>query len=110
MPGRPDLVLPRHRAVIFVHGCFGHWHPDPDCPIAGLPKSNRAYWNPKLIRTRVRDREDATSLEADGWRVLTVWECRLRHPDRVLCETLQFLQEGENQASKGMDAQVSPRP
>ena len=53
LPGSPDLVLPRHHAVIFVHGCFWHWHPDPTCPIAGLPQSNLDYWKPKLSRTRL---------------------------------------------------------
>ena len=68
MAGKPDLVLPRHRAVIFVNGCFWHWHPDPNCPIAGLPKSNLGYWEPKLARTRIRDQEHMASLEA-GWRL-----------------------------------------
>ena len=54
MAGKPDLVLSRHRAVIFVNGCFWHWHPDLNCPIAGLPKSNVEYWEPKLARTRIR--------------------------------------------------------
>ena len=110
MPGRPDLVLPRHRAVIFVHGCFWHWHPDPDCPIAGLPKSNHAYWNPKLSRTRLRDRENAASLEASGWRVLTVWECQLRRQELVLSEICQFLDNGERQPSDGIGGQLSQRP
>ena len=91
MAGKPDLVLSRHRAVIFVNGCFWHWHPDPNCPIAGLPKSNLTYWKPKLERTRIRDQENAASLEADGWRVLTVWECHLRHPDDVLSTICEFL-------------------
>ena len=84
LPGAPDLVLPRHQAVIFVNGCFWHWHPDPHCPIACLPKSNIEYWEPKLARTRMRDKEHTTSLESDGWRVLTVWECQLRSPDDAL--------------------------
>ena len=84
LAGAPDLALPRHKAVIFVNGCFWHWHPDPDCPIAVLPKSNVAYWLPKLARTRVRDQEHTTSLESDGWRVLVVWECKLRNPVTVL--------------------------
>ena len=66
MPGKPDLVLPRYRTVIFVNGCFWHWHPDPSCPIAGLPKTNLGYWEPKLTRTRIRDREHTASLEAEG--------------------------------------------
>lgn len=91
MVGKPDLVLPRHRAVIFVHGCFWHWHPDPDCPISGLPKSNLEYWEPKLERTRIRDQENIASLEGDGWRVMTVWECHLRYPDDVLFQIREFL-------------------
>ena len=94
MAGKPDLVLPRCRAVIFVNGCFWHWHPDPVCPIAVLPKSNLAYWEPKLARTRTRDQEHTTSLEADGWRVLTVWECHLRCPDRVVHRIREFLDSG----------------
>ena len=94
MPGRPDLVLPRHRAVIFVNGCFWHWHADLNCPIAGLPKSNLGYWEPKLARTRSRDREHATKLEAEGWRVLTIWECQLRHLDDVSNRIRAFLGKG----------------
>lgn len=91
LPGAPDLVLPRHRAVIFVNGCFWHWHPDPRCSIAGLPKSNLQYWQPKLTRTRIRDQENTRLLEADGWRVLTVWECQLRSPVDVLHGIRVFL-------------------
>jgi len=91
LPGAPDLVLPRHRAVIFVNGCFWHWHPDPACPIAGLPKSNLRYWQPKLARTRIRDQENTVSLEAQGWRVLTVWECQLSSPVDVLHDIRVFL-------------------
>ena len=96
MAGKPDLVLSRHRAVIFVNGCFWHWHPDLNCPIAGLPKSNVEYWEPKLARTRIRDQEHVNSLEADGWRVLTVWECQLRSPDAVISRIREFLDTGEN--------------
>lgn len=95
MAGKPDLVLPRHRAVIFVNGCFWHWHADPNCPIAGLPKSNLAYWKPKLERTRIRDQENLSTLEFDGWRVLTVWECQLRNPDNVLYTIREFLGSGK---------------
>lgn len=91
LPGRPDLVFPRHRAVVFVNGCFWHWHADADCPIAGLPKSNLAYWRPKLTRTRQRDQENATALARLGWRVFTVWECELRDPEAVLERLDTFL-------------------
>lgn len=91
LPGKPDLVFPGRRAVIFVHGCFWHWHPDPDCPIAGLPKSNLDYWIPKLERTRSRDLEHVTALEADGWRVLTLWECSLRNIEQAASRIRKFL-------------------
>lgn len=91
LPGKPDLVLVRYRTVIFVNGCFWHWHPDPACPIAGLPKSNLEYWEPKLTRTRVRDQEHNTNLIALGWKVLTIWECELSNPRIVLRQIYSFL-------------------
>ena len=92
LPGAPDLVLPRHGAVIFVNGCFWHWHNDPGCPIAGLPKSNLGYWRPKLTKTRIRDHEHIRSLITDGWRVLIIWECQIRNPEEV-CDTIrEFLE------------------
>ena len=91
LPGNPDLVLARHRAVIFVNGCFWHWHSDEACPIAGMPKSNQSYWEPKLARTRVRDQENKDLLQAAGWRVLTVWECELRDPLNVAQRIDDFL-------------------
>jgi DNA mismatch endonuclease (patch repair protein) len=91
LPGKPDLTLPRHSAVIFVNGCFWHWHPDPACPIAGLPKSNLEYWEPKLTRTRTRDQEHTARLEAARWRVLVVWECQLRNPEDALNRISEFL-------------------
>ena len=94
LPGVPDLTLPRHRVVIFVNGCFWHWHPDPTCPIAGLPKSNLDYWQPKLARTRIRDEEHNEALSALGWKVLTVWECELRDPQQVMSSIRGFLQCG----------------
>ena len=96
LPGRPDIVLPRHKAVILVNGCFWHWHPDPECPIAGLPKSNIQYWKPKLSRTRIRDQEHLASLRDEGWRVLTVWECQLRNSVDVLYQIHRFLDTATN--------------
>ena len=95
LPGAPDLVLPRHRAVIFVNGCFWHWHEDPKCPIAGLPKSNIGYWGPKLARTRIRDYEHVGFLIADGWRVLTIWECQIRNQELIYCSIRAFLDRTE---------------
>ena len=107
LPGAPDLVLPRHRAVIFVHGCFWHWHADATCPIAGLPKSNLDYWRPKLTQTRQRDRENAAFLQSSGWGVLTVWECALRDIDQVMSDVYTFL---ESCRSRQTDAGRSPSP
>lgn len=69
-PARPDIVFPRARLAIFVDGCF--WH---GCPIHGtMPAKNRDYWQPKIARNRQRDAEQTSRLEADGWRVLRIWE------------------------------------
>ena len=77
LPGTPDIVLPKHRAVVFVHGCFWHCHTEPSCPYAKKPKSNRAYWLPKLERTVARDAEHQVNLKTLGWRVFTIWECEI---------------------------------
>jgi DNA mismatch endonuclease (patch repair protein) len=85
LPGRPDLVFPGRRAVIFVHGCFWHRHPKPACKLARLPKSRREFWEEKLSRNRERDIAVERRLNESGWRVLTIWECELR--DLPLVET-----------------------
>lgn len=93
LPGTPDLVLPRHRAAILVHGCF--WHQHEGCRLARQPKSRLDYWLPKLARNVERDREAHAALEAAGWRCLTVWECETRDTE-ALRETLRrFLLGGE---------------
>lgn len=75
LPGRPDLIFPRHRAVIFVHGCFWHGH---DCPFFRWPKSRPEFWRAKIGANIERDRAVRTALRAADWRVLTVWECAFR--------------------------------
>lgn len=89
LPGRPDIVLPRHRKVVFVHGCF--WHGHENCPRAGRPTSNTAFWSPKLDRNRERDRRNLEDLEKLGWRTFVVWECRLRDPAALEAELKAFL-------------------
>lgn len=91
LPGKPDLVLSRHKVVIFVNGCFWHWHSDPNCPFASMPKSNLDYWKPKLARTRERDQETIELLEAEGWRVMVVWECELREQTELILRIQDFL-------------------
>lgn len=75
LPGRPDVVLTRWKAVVFVHGCFWHWH---GCSLSKLPESNRQFWQRKLSGNVERDELAALTLVALGWRVATVWECSLR--------------------------------
>ena len=76
LPGRPDLVFPRQRKAIFVHGCFWHGH---DCARgARVPKNNRDYWAAKIARNVERDRKNQAALSALGWRILILWECRMR--------------------------------
>jgi DNA mismatch endonuclease, patch repair protein len=75
LPGKPDIVLRKYKAVIFVHGCF--WHQHSACREGRIPSSNSSYWAPKLARNVARDREHAKALKKAGWRVLTLWECDL---------------------------------
>jgi DNA mismatch endonuclease (patch repair protein) len=89
LPGNPDIVLPRHRKVIFVHGCFWHRH---DCPDGRkLPNSKPEYWGPKLERNRCRDEANVAQLGAMGWSLLTIWECDIRHLDALHRKIDDFL-------------------
>jgi len=76
LPGRPDIVMPRFSAVIFVHGCF--WHRHEGCPYAYTPKTRSTFWCEKLDKNRERDGRQALALYEAGWRVLVIWECALR--------------------------------
>lgn len=88
LPGKPDLVLPRHRKIINVHGCFWHMH---ECGRCRIPATRREYWVAKLERNRQRDQRVARELEALGWRLLTIWECQtaIRRLD-CLCDRLEW--------------------
>ena len=81
LPGTPDIVLPKFETVVFVHGCF--WHRHPNCPRASMPASNQSYWHDKFQRTISRDKSNTALLRRMGWRVVIVWECELKHPDRL---------------------------
>ena len=76
LPGNPDMVLPKYRVVIFVHGCF--WHRHKGCKLATTPASNKAYWEPKFRRTVERDKNAIKKLRRLGWRPIVIWECRTR--------------------------------
>ena len=80
LPGRPDLVFPRHRVAVFVHGCFWHAH---NCHLFQWPQTRSAFWREKLRKNRERDATALSSLEMRDWRVLTVWECALKGPGRL---------------------------
>lgn len=83
LPGKPDLVVSRLRKIIFVHGCFWHFHNAPGCLDGRLPKSRPEYWIPKLNGNRRRDSDAAKELRRAGWDVLIVWECESKDPDAV---------------------------
>jgi DNA mismatch endonuclease (patch repair protein) len=94
LPGRPDLVLPGYRAVIFVHGCF--WHHHPGCHYATMPATRPDFWQKKFRENRERDARNRQKLEEQGWRVFTVWECGLKHdPEGVLEVLAEALREEE---------------
>ncbi|MBP5796038.1 MAG: DNA mismatch endonuclease Vsr, partial [Bacteroidales bacterium] len=76
LPGRPDIVLPKYRTVVFVHGCF--WHGHKDCLTSHIPETNTDYWTAKITRNQERDQEVWRKLEAKGWSVIIVWECQLK--------------------------------
>lgn len=81
LPGIPDIVLPKYRTVVFVHGCF--WHQHKGCRRSGSPKSNTTYWHEKLAKNVKRDRKHRRALAKLGWKVILVWECEVGQP-RVL--------------------------
>ena len=81
-PGKPDIVLPKYRTIIFVNGCF--WHRHEGCQYFVVPKTNTEFWVNKINRNVERDKENISKLEADGWNVITVWECELKPKIREL--------------------------
>ena len=85
LPGRPDIVLPRYRAVIFVHGCFWHGH---DCSLFRMPETRTVFWAAKIAANRRRDGEALSVLSDVGWRSLLIWECALRGRGRLPADTL----------------------
>ena len=92
LPGNPDIVLPRHRTVVFVHGCFWHWH---GCKRSRMPSANRDYWTAKIGRTVERDKRNRTALLALGWTVEIVWECSIAPDTDLLLHRLRGLCDAE---------------
>jgi DNA mismatch endonuclease (patch repair protein) len=95
LPGRPDLVFPRLRKAVFVHGCFWHQHPNPECRMTRLPKSRLDYWRAKLERNRRRDGQQQEALLDLGWRFLVVWECETYDLASLAAKIQTFLTEDE---------------
>ena len=96
LPGRPDLVLPRYRLAVLVHGCFWHGH---DCERAGRPGKNTAYWGPKIEGNMIRDQRNTYSLEQEQWDVFTVRECTLERDTARLLRRLEGLRGVREKAS-----------
>jgi len=92
LPGRPDIVLPGPRKIIFVHGCFWHQHDAATCKLTHAPRSNLDYWQPKLERNRARDIKNRAALEAEGWRVFVIWECEIAAMPNLKKRLVRFLE------------------
>lgn len=88
LPGKPDIVFPRYKAIVFVHGCF--WHRHPGCSIATTPKSNTDFWLDKFQKNIARDTKVAQALELLGWRVFVVWECNLSSTTKTISTAEQI--------------------
>ena len=82
LPGKPDIVLPKYKTVIFVHGCF--WHRHKGCKDATTPKSNKTFWKKKFERNVSNDRKHVRDLKKLGWKVVAVWECETRKSEKLL--------------------------
>lgn len=101
LPGKPDIVLPKYRTVIFVHGCF--WHQHAGCKAASRPSTNVEFWEKKFARNRERDARVEAELAALGWRVIVIWECEVK---RVLATRvipgLNDVNETEEEEEEGL--------
>ncbi|WP_373325794.1 very short patch repair endonuclease [Sporomusa paucivorans] len=104
LPGRPDIILPKYRAVIFVHGCF--WHLHEGCRDGTVPKTGTGKWREKLENNVARDKRNIGQLEELGWRVLTLWECEIeKKPEKIRQRLEAFINEGRD-CSKGGNSET----
>jgi len=88
LPGKPDIVLPKYKTVIFVHGCF--WHRHENCKYATTPKTRTDFWEQKFISNVKNDKRNITALRNDGWKVIVVWECEV---ERSFDTTMSYIVE-----------------
>ena len=94
LPGKPDIVLPKFKTVIFVNGCF--WHRHPGCKRATLPKSNAEFWRQKLEKNVARDRRNIQTLKDLGWYVLIIWECELKDTRTLQARLSDFFENHDD--------------
>lgn len=95
LPGSPDLVFPRYRSVVMVHGCF--WHRHPGCKKASTPKSRVGYWENKFEGNVLRDKRNENELKELGWRILVIWECETGDRDELAKRIVEFLEDPAGQ-------------
>ncbi len=99
LPGCPDIVFPKYRAVIMVHGCF--WHRHPSCRYATIPKTRKQFWENKFEDNVVRDRRSQSALSQLGWRVLVIWECETKDHEVVAARIIAHLRQTERPGHVG---------
>lgn len=87
LPGKPDIVLKKYKAIIFIHGCF--WHGHEGCKYFVIPKTRTKWWLDKIARNKTKDNENDSILQENGWRIITIWECELKKNNRQ--KTLKIL-------------------
>ena len=80
LPGKPDIILPKYKTIIFVHGCF--WHGHKNCKYASIPKTRTEWWTDKINYNQQNDKKALSLLKKDSWKVITVYECQLKNPQR----------------------------
>ena len=107
LPGRPDLVMPKHHVVIFVNGCF--WHRHTGCHYTTTPSTRAEFWREKFRGNRERDQRNVEALTSRGWRVLVVWECGLKHDaEKVISKLIQAIEHGTEPVTE--IPAIPPRP
>lgn len=93
LPGRPDICLPKHKKVIFVHGCF--WHGHENCPRSKRPTTNVEFWNKKIDGNIERDKENIKKLKQLGWQTLTIWTCEIKNQEELKNKLISFIEGQE---------------
>lgn len=99
LPGKPDIVLPKYKTVVFIHGCF--WHRHPNCKRASTPKTRENYWIPKFQRNVENDKKNLTTLQSLGWHTIVIWECEVNNQFEQTMDAL--VSEIRSQAQVDLD-------